>query len=152
MECVFFLDKVREFKCCSTMEAHGIQLQSVNTEIRDAQVKRACLFVPWCSLETLFMGFLQRSGREKNTITCIRCTNHCWHRLDLRYRPQQQVLGLCSDCCFSEVFEEVGQFRGNVDLLSTVHWIWKRHGCNIRHWNKVQSLNKIIEGNKRKQE
>lgn len=37
------------------MEARGIQLQPVNAKMRDAQVKRACLFEQQCCQKTLFM-------------------------------------------------------------------------------------------------
>lgn len=60
---------------------------------------------------------------------------------DLLRWPQQQVLGLRTDGCFGKVFQDVGQLRGDGDLLRAVNCVGKRHGCNLQT-NKQNTTNK----------
>lgn len=86
---------------------------------------------------------LQYPDYEYSSYVSLASTKTTADRGNIRCRPQQHILGLCTDGCFGEVFEDVWQLRRDVDLLGTVDCVWKIHGCNMKQWSLVQFNNWI---------
>lgn len=135
------LEKVRCLNYCNNLRAPGIQLQPVNVQMRDAQVKRGCPLIQRCGLQTLLCSLQYQDMNTAQSYVSLASTKTKTDRGNVRCRPQQHILGLCTDGCFSEVFEDVWQLRRDVDLLGTVDCVWKRHGCNMKQWSLVQFSN-----------
>lgn len=76
--------------------------------------------------------------------------SECYCAENLLCRPQQQVLGLCTDGRLGKVLQDVWQLRRDGDLLRAVDCVRERHGYNLENTTKITDEKAEIIGSARR--